>query len=123
MSESLNKQVDRLAAFILDADAGYPNRSAGAIDTAIDWITDLRAEVNRLRAEIEQMSGPDHFIVFSNDGWTVEHPAACRANGPLSECQATAVAAEQFDVDPGIRGRFLFDPATGNCRDVKRGQE
>lgn len=51
--DPLNKQVDRLARFILDADAGYPNRSAGAVDTAMDWIADLRTENARLRAALD----------------------------------------------------------------------
>lgn len=78
-----------------------------------DWFTAasvLLAEVRRLASEIRQMSGQDHFVTFTDDAWTVEHPAACRAAGPLSECQATVTASRLFVDDPGVRGRWKFDP-------------
>lgn len=73
MSESLNKQVDRLARFILDADAGYPNRSTGAIDTAMDWINDLRADVERLTGERDEARRVAKRIAAGEYGWPDDH--------------------------------------------------
>jgi len=45
-NESLESQVDRLVNFIYENCPGYPNQSHGAIDCAMQIITDLQLKPN-----------------------------------------------------------------------------
>ena len=42
----------------------------------------VAAERARLYAEL----GNDHFVIFTEDGWTTEHSIECRLSGRMSEC-------------------------------------
>jgi len=40
------------------------------------------AERERLYAEL----GNDHYVIFTEDGWTTEHSIECRLSGHMHEC-------------------------------------
>lgn len=62
-------------------------------------------ERQKLYAEL----GNDHFVIFTEDGWTTEHSVECRLSGQMHRCAwHTAVAriADEFDED--MTGRWLI---------------
>jgi len=91
-----------------------------AIDLASDqgtvtWLTDhgkriaaivpvdfVEAERKRLYAEI----GNDHWVVFTEDGWSTEHSIQCRLSGHMHECEYhTAVGRMIAEHGPPPPGR------------------
>lgn len=40
---------------------------------------------------------PGHFVVFSDDGFVVEHPASERLAGTMADCPLLATIADSFD--------------------------
>ena len=53
----LKDQVKRLADFILALDAGYPNRNAGAMETALEMICDYRAALKAITSDASHADG------------------------------------------------------------------
>jgi len=71
---SLDKQIDKLSYFILSLDCGYPNgESGGAVDTAIQMITDYRAqqaqEVDVDGLKIDASRGFDRSVIEWREGF------------------------------------------------------
>lgn len=66
----------------------------------------LLAEVVRLRAAIEGRPAGDasHLVEFREDGWTLQHPLACRPN--LFACPVNRVAEQDLRQPPGVLGVF-----------------
>jgi hypothetical protein len=61
------------------------------------------AERERLYAEL----GNDHYVIFTEDGWAVEHSITCRLSGHMHECAYHAAIREIADgYDPGSLGRW-----------------
>lgn len=61
------------------------------------------AERARLYAEL----GNDHFVIFTEDRWTVEHSVECRLSGRMPECAYhAAVAAIADEPRPEMAGRW-----------------
>lgn len=48
----------------------------------------------------------DHFVVFSEDHWTVEHSVACRVSGAMAACDFHYAIARVADADNNLMGRF-----------------
>jgi hypothetical protein len=77
------------AAFYAGAAAAYPVIAA--------------AERDRLYTQL----GNDHHVIFTEDGWTVEHSVECRLSGHMHECAYfTAVQEIADEYDPGNAGRW-----------------
>lgn len=57
----------------------------------------------------------DHFVNFTDDGWSIEHSLECRMSGEMQRgCDVEAeVRRLTNDGDPGERGRFLVVVAEG----------
>jgi hypothetical protein len=49
-------------------------------------------------------SPDDHTIEFGANGWTIQHPLACRPN--LFDCPVNRIAAAEFYLPQGLLGRF-----------------
>jgi hypothetical protein len=63
------------------------------------------AERERLCAEL----GNEHFVIFTEDRWTVEHSVECRLSGRMHECAHHAAVARFADgFDPDMAGRWLI---------------
>ena len=63
------------------------------------------AERKRLYAEL----GNDHWVIFTEDGWTTEHSVECRLSGQMSSCAwHEAVRRIAHGFDPGMAGRWLI---------------
>jgi len=61
------------------------------------------AERDRLYAEL----GNDHYAIFTEDRWTVEHSVGCRLGGQLPECAYHAAVALIADLHlPNMAGRW-----------------
>lgn len=61
------------------------------------------AERERIYAEL----GSDHYVIFTQDGWTTEHSLECRLSGQMSRCawhEAVRRVAATFD--PRMAGRW-----------------
>lgn len=77
-------------------------RSPREIALAV-WPLIAAAERERLYAEL----GNDHYVIFTEDRWTVEHSIECRLSGHMPECAYhAAVARVAFEFDQGIAGRW-----------------
>jgi hypothetical protein len=69
------------------------------------------AERERLYAEL----GNDHWVIFTEDGWTTEHSVECRLSGLMSSCAwHEAVRRIADDFDPDMAGRWLITAIDGN---------
>lgn len=44
--------------------------------------------------------GPDHFVTFTEDRWTVEHSLACRLTGAMEQCVYHQAVANVMDGPP-----------------------
>ena len=62
------------------------------------------------RARIYAELGNDHFVIFTEDRWTVEHSVECRLSGQMPECAYhEAIADIAADgPDPEMMGRWLI---------------
>ena len=61
------------------------------------------AERERLYAEL----GNDHYVIFTEDRWTIEHSVECRLSGHMPECvYHTAIAEAAAEYDPEMEGRW-----------------
>ena len=61
------------------------------------------AQRERLYAEL----GNDHYVIFTEDHWTIEHSVECRLSGHMPECAYhTAIAEAATEYDPEMEGRW-----------------
>jgi hypothetical protein len=71
------------------------------------------SERRKLYAEL----GNDHWVIFTEDGWTTEHSVECRLSGQMSSCAWHEAVRQIADVfDPDLAGRWLItsiDPNVG----------
>ena len=62
----------------------------------------LRAENEALKKALHQ---EDHFIVFTDDGWSLQHLVSCRPD--MTTCEVHQQSQIEFGGnDSGLRGRF-----------------
>lgn len=47
----------------------------------------LTAAAPLIEAEIYDRLGHDHYVIFTDDGWSVEHSVECRLSGHMHECE------------------------------------
>ena len=45
----------------------------------------------------------EHFVIFDENGWTVEHPFQCRLSGHMAECLYTKAMQHR---SPNLHGRY-----------------
>lgn len=66
----------------------------------------VAAERERIYAEL----GNDHYVIFTEDRWTIEHSVECRLSGHMPECTYhEAIARIAAEYDPGMAGRWRID--------------
>jgi hypothetical protein len=66
----------------------------------------VAAERERIYAEL----GNDHYVIFTEDRWTIEHSVECRLSGHMHECDwHAAVARITAEFDPDMAGRWRID--------------
>lgn len=78
---------------------------AEVIPNGMQW---RHAELAELAVDVIGAFWPDHFVVFTEDEWTVEHSMGCRLDGHMQECnylRAVQKVAE-FYPDPEDIGRW-----------------
>jgi len=64
------------------------------------------AERERIYAEL----GNDHYVIFTEDRWTIEHSVECRLSGHMHECsEHEAIALTAREYDPGMAGRWRIN--------------
>ena len=62
------------------------------------------------RERVYDLLGHDHYVIFTEDRWTVEHSVECRLSGRMHECEYhEAVAAIATEFDPDMAGRWRID--------------
>jgi hypothetical protein len=62
------------------------------------------------RERIYDLLGHDHYVIFTEDRWTVEHSVECKLSGHMHECryhEAIALIADEYD--PATLGRWRID--------------
>lgn len=74
----------------------------------VDARRSLEAAVPAIRQQVYDELGHDHYVIFTEDRWTVEHSVACRLSGRMSECEYHAAVDEVFwgAPDPDQLGRW-----------------
>jgi len=50
----------------------------------------------------------DHYVIFNETGWFMEHTAACRVAGALSDCAFHKSIVEIAEDDPDFYGRWVI---------------
>jgi hypothetical protein len=64
------------------------------------------AERERIYAEL----GNDHYVIFTEDRWTIEHSVECRLIAHMHECAYhTAISLITAEFDPDMAGRWRID--------------
>lgn len=66
---------------------------------------------------------PDHFVILSEDRWTVEHSMACRLSGTMDECHYHQAVANVMDGVPPPEdwGRWrITDIDSEGCPSLER---
>lgn len=92
---------------ILKHDAGYYDGeqytfSAEEIKACIDWADQVEDDNEKLRKALHQ---DVHVIVFSDDGWSIQHLVECRPD--MTKCEIHKRAQiELAGTDAGLRGKF-----------------
>lgn len=77
------------------------NLAKAALDAASPFVA--AAERTRLYAEL----GNDHYVIFTEDGWTTEHSVECRLSGQMHRCAYhDAIAKVAHEFDPDMAGRW-----------------
>lgn len=75
------------------------------------------AERERLYAEL----GNDHYVIFTEDRFTVEHSVECKLGGHMHECTYHAAIAEAADEpDPEMFGRWRITGISEGLPDLER---
>lgn len=81
------------------------------------------AERARLYAEL----GSDHYVIFTEDRFTVEHSAECRLSGQMHECDYHAAVARVADgidgPDPDQLGRWRITGIREGLPDLERADD
>jgi hypothetical protein len=93
------------SAIDLDSNDGDLRELAcDVLEAAAPLIT--AAERERLYAEL----GNDHYVIFTEDRWTMEHTVECRLSGHMHECSYhTAASLIAAEFDPDMAGRWRID--------------
>lgn len=66
---------------------------------------DIINRQNKIEALQNALDQTDHFIVFTDDGWSIEHLVSCRPD--MTSCPIHKQAQVKFgNEDQGLRGRF-----------------
>jgi len=79
----------------------YFGEAAGAYSQGV--ADGAAAERERLYAAF----GNDHYVIFTEDGWTVEHSAECRLSGHMHECGYLVVVRKiAGESGPDLLGRW-----------------
>ncbi len=61
------------------------------------------AERRRIYAEL----GNDHYVIYTEDRWTIEHSVQCRLSGEMHKCvYHGAVADVSEEYEPAMAGRW-----------------
>lgn len=79
----------------------------------------VAAERARLYAEL----GNEHYVIFTEDRFTVEHSVECKLSGHMHECayhEAVALIADEFD--PGMLGRWRITGISEGLPDLERAE-
>jgi hypothetical protein len=67
------------------------------------------------RERIYTELGNEHHVIFTEDGWTVEHSVECRLSGHMHECAYyTAIASIAGQFEPGFAGRWRIAAINGD---------
>jgi hypothetical protein len=109
---TLTWRQQAVAAF-LSAQDGW-RRSVTASSpalTALHAALDVAEEA--IRAEVYDHLGHDHFVIFTEDGWTTEHSIECRLSGRMHECTIHSAIGRWANVDPPLPGRWRVVSAEG----------
>ncbi|NIN00528.1 MAG: hypothetical protein GTO24_21320 [candidate division Zixibacteria bacterium] len=70
-----------------------------------DWLNEIRKYERDIENLKKALNQTDHFITFTDDGWSIEHLVECRPE--MTACEFHKAAQKTFgDLNPGLRGRF-----------------
>jgi hypothetical protein len=93
----------------------YLRQRADAARAADEWadvamFQSLAGELDELRALAAEVVDVPHFIEFDDDGWSIEHPYACRAGGArLLDCEVHQKATKTGNPPRCAPGRYRLD--------------
>lgn len=104
--KDIGRRLDRQN---LDLVAYTPGRVDEAEDRAnarliVEMRNALPALLDEVDALREALGQTDHFIVLTEDGWSIEHLVSCRPD--MTKCAYHREADRHYRARPPVRGRF-----------------
>jgi hypothetical protein len=79
------------------------------------------AVIRRVREHLYAQIGNDHWVIFTEDGWTTEHSIECRLSGHMHEC-AWHEAVQRMDFGPDALGRWKITGISEGLPDLERAE-
>jgi hypothetical protein len=89
-------------------------RETSAPGTRFEGLTlesvQAEAVIRRVRERLYEQLGNEHYVIFTENGWSTEHSVECRLSGHMHECAYHAAIGRVFaDQDPeGTEGWFML---------------
>jgi hypothetical protein len=79
----------------------------------------VTAERQRIYAQL----GNDHYVIFTEDNWTVEHSVECRLSGRMHECSwFEAIRRITTGWEPAMLGRWRITGISEGLPDLERAE-
>jgi len=104
-----------VAAFLSAQDGLRRVTGTGQSLTALHASLDVAEPLIRAdeRERVYDELGHDHYVIFTDDGWTTEHSVECRLSGHMHECAIHSAIGEWARADPPSPGRWRVVSADG----------
>jgi hypothetical protein len=92
----------------------------------VDARRSLEAAVPAIRQQVYDELGHDHYVIFTEDRWTIEHSVECRLSGQMHECAIHRAISEAFwgapDPDQFGRWRVVSIDGAGGWPQLERAE-
>lgn len=107
--DSTGPERDAEMAEFRAADAEAQRLNDDLVRRALDAVAPYFAAAERERLYTEL--GNDHYVIFTRNGWTVEHSVECRLSGRMHACDyhAAIVGLGRRGFDEDLTGRWLIE--------------
>lgn len=81
------------------------------------------AVVRRVREHLYEQVGNEHYVIFTDDGWSTEHSIECRLSGHMHECAHHETIREMVGkYGPYVNGRWKIARITAGLPVLERAE-
>jgi hypothetical protein len=100
----------------------FPWRQLSSHEDAA-WEAAVAAAVDGERKRLYAELGNDHYVIFTEDRFTVEHSVECKLSGHMHECAYhAAVVLITDEYDPDRLGRWRITGISDGLPDLERAE-